>query len=1249
MHRTPLESGMDSSRPVVLPPPVQVLFYPSPLRQGDRHRFEFSDDLTVAEIVDRLTGLRPVHWDLRVTIEGAKIPESMWRHTRPNPGVLVTVVGVPQNAQQGKGIAQIIIGLSLLVAGIFLAGATWLPATLLGVGPLGFGLAGAAFLVSGAYSVASPPPSVPFSGEIPASESRAISAPRNEPRPMSAVPRVFGRYRMYPPYAAKPFTEVVGNDQFMRLLFTFGYGPLELSDLKIGEDPIENFEGVEWNFLPGYDDDPDLAIFTSSVDEEVFQITLEPLGTPPVVRTTELDTYEASIDILFPAGLIAFEADDGRPRSATANFVVRYRPAGSVDPGDWVGVTLPAPLAPGVTNPSPGVVAISARARGSLIRGLRWIFPSAGQWEVEIEREADEFDTDSLGTLIADAQWAKLRSIRPGTPPRVPNLSMLEMRIQASEQLSGVVQNLSAVVESILPIWNSIDGWGPDNRLTSNLSLETTRNPAWALAEMLRGVSNPRPVPDENVDAVSIAEWAISNAAAGRNFDAIVDFETTVAQVCRDIAGSARASFNVIDGRYGVVVDEPKPLVVAHFSTRDTSNFSATRVFSRPVHGLRARFVSPEAGYSPEEMIVYADGYDETNATEFGDLDLWGVTDPDRAYRDGRYHLAAGKLRPEVYSFDLDVSHLAITRGDRVLFSHDVISVGLGSGRVREVLTDSGTGATVAVRIDQVVEYDPALAYAVRIRHGATGNSTQHPIFNLAADTDWIAFSPPLEAPTELPVVGDMLAWGESGREVGDYIVFSITPNSDLGARVDLVDYSPAIFTADTEAIPPFDPNITVPSPRELEVPETPVIDQVSSDESVLIVEEDGARRVRILISVSVIQGDTVQASSLQAQFRTTSPLGGWFSAPQVSASTPQITIENVDQGERYDIRVRAISADGRASSWAFVGGHLVIGTSTPPPDVQSLRIQAQTLLIWDYPVRPRDFVGFLIRHQAGSDTLWSTAIPAHDGVVTESLFDISSLPTGPRTILVRAIDSSGNLSTNAGVVVKDIAGTRIENVVETQDFHALGFPGTITDATIEPATDDLVADSEVTQFWPVNDGLFWGAAGDLFWGSSFKAVTYLASWTPPGAAVPGRMFLQYTIQGSSWTIDYRVQGTTEWLRWPGFIDAEASTTYEFRLQIDGGATRGRVEAFAAIIDKPDVEEVIEDAVIASSGTVRLPIANTYTVIKQVLVTVQDDGNGGVSARVVDKNASLGPSVVVFDASGTRVAGLVDAQIKGYN
>lgn len=1215
--------------------------------------FQFQPGLTITEILE-IAELRvgePYH--VIVLIDGFQVPTSMFDKVRPKYGSSLVCQVVPHGGRTGKAVLGIVIGVGLAV---FSAGA------LAGVGPLvgtstlglvGGVVSGGLLVYSGVTSLLAPAPTTPFSGEIAtSSQSPALLGSGNRiPPKYSPVPRQFGQYLRFPDYAARPYTELVGSDFYLRLLFSFGFGPLQLTDLKIGDTPIDELAEVTYNVLPGYDDDGDLEIFTSSVDETDLSVTLED-GVAIGTRNTAVDTHEVSLDFTFPAGLITIRASDGDPKHVEVELLVQYRDAGSSDP--WIDV-VPETLGPGVTSTVAGQVFFKGKVRGSITRGIAWKFPAAGQYEINVQRVDTDYGTSNRaeGSTAEECVWARMRSIRPGTKPRVPNLCMVEMRVKATDQLSGQIQDFNAIATSILPVWSSGeplgDGWGPDNKLSTNTTLQATRNPAWAFAEAYRGSHNPRPVGNDRMDPNSIALWADRNVSEGIYFDAVVDFESTIGQVAQDIAGTARAAPALIDGRYGVVIDQVKDVIVGHYSQRDTSNFSATKVFQRPVHAMRVGWVNPAAGYQPDEIVVYADGYDEGSAEIFGRLDLWGITDSTRAWKDARYHMAAKALRPEIYSFDLDVASLVLTRGDRFRFSQDVMLVGTGSGRITQIAYFSGN--IISVTIDQMVVFDPAKEYGVRIRT-ASGETLSFKIQNTTEESNIFAvvdFPPGVDVSsmTVPPAKGDLVSVGEFGRETGDYIVHSVTPGADLGARIEAVDYSPAIYTADTGTIPPFDPNITDPRPVPLQVPERPTIDAIASDESVLLVQSDGTLIRQIHLSVSFPPNSGIPISHLQGQYRLADPVGEWRSLSLIDARTHAVTFSDVDQGATYDVRVRGVAESGRASQWVTIFGHVVIGSSSPPPDVVDFRADGSTRLSWSYENPPRDFAGFKLRHQAGTDVTWTTGIPFHDGLLTATFVDIEGLQAGQRTFLLKAVDQSGNESTNAAILVKTIETPEFDNVLETKDFHGDGFVGSKTNATVEGGSGDLIADEEPDNFWGDDAQTFWKADGTTFWDQGFRAMTYSESWTPPGASVPNRMTIAATVTGNSWALKYRENGATNWLTWPGSIIAEASTTYDFQVTTMAGNIEGRISQLEAQIDVDDVVELVNDLVVASTGTVRPTLNKSFTTIKNVVLTIQNDGNNGVYGIVHDKSTS-GPSVTVHNVSGTRVTGLIDMRIEGY-
>lgn len=128
---------------------------------------------------------------------------------------------------------------------------------------------------------------------------------------------------------------------------------------------------------------------------------------------------------------------------------------------------------------------------------------------------------------------------------------------------------------------------------------------------------------------------------------------------------------------------------------------------------------------------------------------------------------------------------------------------------------------------------------------------------------------------------------------------------------------------------------------------------------------------------------------------------------------------------------------------------------------------------------------------------------------------------------------------------------------------------------------------------------------------------------------------------------DELVYGTpSAWAVWPGSVTVDGFSEFRFRITVQGGQMQGAIRELSAVVDVPDITERLQDIAISSGGT-RLPIAKTYHAIRTVQLTVQAGGTGR-SAMTVDKDPTLGPLVQIFNAAGTAVAGVLDADIQGY-
>jgi hypothetical protein len=270
--------------PAVLPPhdpeqAVHVLARKSPFR-SDVARLVAPPGLSIAELADQALA-DPIARNLaQATLVGPDgsewpVPRERWHVVRPRPGIELLLVMVPRGGSF-RGIVRIALTIAIVVAAAALtaAGGPLGGISLFGISGLGSTLIGAGITIAGSLLVnALIPVETPRladlngtgAGEI-AKTSPTLTGSSNAARPWQPVPRVYGRHRVTPPKAARDVSETVGNETYLRCLFDFGYGPLELSDIRIGTTPITQFEGVETEILQGWPgDDSSVGLFPGAI------------------------------------------------------------------------------------------------------------------------------------------------------------------------------------------------------------------------------------------------------------------------------------------------------------------------------------------------------------------------------------------------------------------------------------------------------------------------------------------------------------------------------------------------------------------------------------------------------------------------------------------------------------------------------------------------------------------------------------------------------------------------------------------------------------------------------------------------------------------------------------------------------------------------------------------------------------------------------------------------------------------------
>jgi hypothetical protein len=1016
-------------------------------------------------------GLRPlveVHDGVFVYVGDELIGRERWDDVRLVRGTVVSVGVTPGQTGGGKDptrtVAMIAVMVVAMVAtygiaaygipGVVAAGTTG--ASMMGA------VAGAAVSLSGTMLVNSLIPLPQLKNDQPQGKNY-LSGMQNRMDPHGPVTRVLGRNRVFPKYAAVPYTELVSSDdQYLRCLFLIGKGKYALSDYKIGDTPLANFQGVELEqYFTG--DSTHYALFPNDTAEQALSVEL--LQNVWNTRTTAVGTQQIAVEFTFPEGLFQI-GSTGRRRAASVAFEVEYSPAGlsqwkSVTETRWrisfanpwisdsvaAGMTITSATGSGtvgyahhnsqavMTGAQEGVstwenlyfvdyvdidlasgsfspgqtVTIGGAHQGTAAtvahlpytidkehrdparEGLVWSVPS-GQYDVRVRR----LTADGAADTWDASYWTCLRSTTFATPVNLTGCTLVGLRMKASGQLNGVLQNFNCLAESLLNVWTGTQ-W----------VLSKTRNPAWAGVEVLCGTSNLRPVSTAKLDLAAWKGFADRCEAAGFNFDAVIDYRTTVWELLRQICAAGRAAPGLVDNRYTVIEDLVRTAPVQQFGPRNSWGFKGSRVFPDVPHALRIRFPNEAKSYEEDHCVVYDDGYNEGNATLYETLELFGITNYNHLWKLGRYYLAVMRLRPETYEFVADPEHFVCTRGDLVRLTHDVLMVGLGSMRIKSV-------STTQITVDDVCQMEAGKSYGFQFRR-ADGSFTTATVTTVAGEPTTLAFSPAMN-PVDLPTAGDLCFFGETGKISIDCLVSRIKPGPDLTARLTCVPYNPAILTADSGAIPAWESNITLPPVINRTPPVPKIISAVyvyhpvsQADDGMLElfmqVGFDAQQTAYVATSVGLNETPPDVIAGFQAQFREDD--GNWIEVPAMGASARSFEFP-AQNDVTYDIRIRSFSAIGTVSDWYELSNVATNYVPDKPADVTGLQAVGGGTSFTGFdlevewtPVAAGGAAGILLRdyvvevRTADGNTLLRTEYPTQARYTYD--FDKNLVDGGPR------------------------------------------------------------------------------------------------------------------------------------------------------------------------------------------------------------------------------------------------------------
>lgn len=770
-----------------------------------------------------------------------------WQRCRLRHGDEVLFVRLPMNGGGGGGgsdpmralLAIALMAVAGPIAGMIVPGGA-AAATGSALSLLYHGTQAAITMVGTAAINALLPAAGPGREKAP-SPTYSIAAQGNSARIGQAIPVQYGRLLCYPDFAAQPYTEFAGQEQYLYQLLCLGAGEYEIEDIRIEDTPISAFAEVETQIVPPGGQVtlfPVQVVSSVEVSGQLLPGMMEDCGwsrSGSVVTVTRADHGLATgscVDIEFTTG----GAPSGRYTVASAPSTSTFTVACASGTSGLANVR---PVVGGVTgfvaNPAQTMathlavdfvlpqglydrdddgdlhsrqidvmveaqqvddlgVAVggwfvlenwiySAKTINAVRESRRYTLAAAGRYRVRVWRR----DRDHTGSNAAEQiLWAGLRAYLTEEQDWGP-VTLIAMRMRATNNLSIASSRKIAVLATRkLPVWTGAAWTAP----------QPTRSIAWALADAARDADYGRALPDARLDLDALLALDAVWAARGDHCDGRFDQAVTWWDAMQSIARTGRARCVFQGGVLRPVRDGAATVPVVLFGMRAIAHDSLVLDYvvqtSESADGVRVSYYD-ETTWVPQRVTG---ALPAVTPVRPADRDLWGVVNRAQALREAVYEAACTRYRRRIAKIGTEMDGFIPALGDLIAIQHDMAGwgdqaevTGWDAGGRRLRLTEPvavTAGTVVALRRPDGSVTDP-----IAVTQGAAETEVI-----LAATPDFTPIAGQDRERTHV-AIGTIETWAAKAK------VISIRPRDLHHVEIEAVLEDPSVHTAETGQVAP--------------------------------------------------------------------------------------------------------------------------------------------------------------------------------------------------------------------------------------------------------------------------------------------------------------------------------------------------------------------------------------------------------------------------------------------------------------
>lgn len=335
---------------------------------------------------------------------------------------------------------------------------------------------------------------------------------------------------------------------------------------------------------------------------------------------------------------------------------------------------------------------------------LAWTlsFPvEVGRYQVRMKRTNNRSGLSNY-RVMDELRWVGLKGVL-STPPKLQNMTVLYVRLVASDSISGQAsQKINAVVKRKLPRYVT-DSWVAAD-------LVEYQNPIWAMVDMIKAFYGGK-LTDEAIDLSEIQTLAYKANQRGDTFNycfsekmSLFDALSLVGQTCR-IHSILRWN------KIRFTRDEPKSVVKAIFTEQTIKKGTLSVDYIMPNNDatwIEAEFFN-EVGWRWDTVEIGDKQANPAN-TQPIKVRFEGITNKDQVIREAKFRLNAARYRKKIVSFETNQSGFLPNFLDFIRVAHSLLEWG-SSGNLVSAVANGATSYTLT--LDRDITWDGSTSYRV--------------------------------------------------------------------------------------------------------------------------------------------------------------------------------------------------------------------------------------------------------------------------------------------------------------------------------------------------------------------------------------------------------------------------------------------------------------------------------------------------------------------------------------------------------